>query len=243
VGVPHGFIRPKAVAGTPPYMYAVDQPQDFIATDEFTAPPGVHPVFVRDANGCLTETSVEVEVRNRMPSVNFMAATMRYAMDTLVLKEVNMPRPDSIEWTLAQGMYMVGGDAFSPVVTTEYPGQYAVLMTGWFEGCDYALEKTLQFSEYDPLAIPDAAKGNGIASIELYPNPNTGELQVKVGLFVKQQVVIKVMDITSGVWFTKQYAPTEAVEEYINITTAPPGVYVLMVVAEHDAKSVRVIKN
>ena len=143
VGVPTGFIRPHAVYGTPPYRYAMDDTH-FIFTDEFAATPGVHTVASIDANDCRTETTVEVEVRGKMPTVNFIAATLRYTMDTLVLKEINLPKPDSVWWTLAPELTLVGGDEFAPIVTADYPGQYAVTMTGWFDGCDYTSDKTIQ---------------------------------------------------------------------------------------------------
>jgi hypothetical protein len=240
VGVPTGFIRPTAVYGTPPYRYAMDD-QNFVFTDEFAAKPGVHTVTSIDANNCLTEITAEVEVRGKMPTVNFMAATLRYAMDTLVLKEINLPKPDSVFWTLASDMTMIGGEEFAPVVTTEYPGQYAVTMTGWFDGCDYTSEKTLQFSDYDPAAKVADASDKGIISIILYPNPTNGAFRVEIGLAVKQKVLVKIVDVTSRSWFSKQYDPALTVEENINIQPAPSGVYIMTVVAENDVKSVRIV--
>ncbi len=243
VGASNGLIRPQATFGTAPYRYAVDQNQNFVFQSEFNALPGIHQIYALDANNCLSQTSVEIEIRNQMPSINFMAATLRYAMDTLVLKEVSVPKPDSVFWSLSPELNITGGNNFEPIITSDYPGQYAVQMTGWFDGCDYTIDKLLQFSEYDPAVVIDNDNQKGIRNIEISPNPNQGDFRVKVDLHIKQQIILKIVDMSAGVHLNKQYASTDALDEYISLPNAPPGVYILMVIAEHDAKAVRIVIN
>jgi hypothetical protein len=240
-GSQYGLIRPTAHYGTPPYLYAVGQSSGFSATNEFPLSPGIHQVYAQDANNCVCLTTTEIEVKNNMPAVNFMAATSRYALDTLVLKDVSLPKPDSIRWLWPVEMHFVAGTEFEPIVTTQYPGWFEVEMTGWFAGCDYSVSKILQFAEFDPESVEKDINMTGIKNVELYPNPNEGQFKIKIELYVKQKVLLNVNDINGVEHYNKPFVACMELEDEIDLSSAISGIYLLTIIADNDIRSIRFV--
>ncbi len=60
--VQSNILNLKAEGGIPPYSYSVDNPESFSEISDYTnLEPGIHQVYLKDANGCIVEQSVKVE--------------------------------------------------------------------------------------------------------------------------------------------------------------------------------------
>ena len=234
---PNGVIILRALGGTAPYFFGIDDPDNMLAETKFMVYGGNYEVYVADINNCRAESEVTVSVRNVKPSVNFMVATSRYALDTLVVKDVSLPRPDSVKWDFSPEASIIENNLLYSKIKYGVTGIYPVKMTGYFESCEYTVEKLLNIAPFDPQILPNEDNLSGIESVEISPNPNMGQFILKVKLYTKQQVHVKVIDLYSKLWYSKQYPADLEFEDTISITEALPGTYVLWVVTENDSKA------
>ena len=235
---PSGIIIPNAIGGKSPYSFAIGDGSEMSSDGKFYVYGGAYKVHVADANNCTTETNVNVPVRNVMPMVNFMVATSRYAMDTLVVKDVSLPRPDSIKWTFSPEALVIDNDYLQSRVKYNETGLYPVKMTGYFEQCEYSVEKLLQIAPFDPRTLQDNDNLSGIESVIISPNPNSGQFNLVVKLHTKEQINIKVLDMNSILCYSNRVPPILELEEYISLPDPMTGTYVLWVITETDSKAI-----
>src|SRR5581483_426461 len=100
VNNPYGNIIFYAQGGTAPYYYSINDGSSYSNKSQFNnIPAGSYPLKVMDANACTWTGAATVAVNNTNPSVNFLISTRQNARDTLQIKDVCVPKPDSIQWT------------------------------------------------------------------------------------------------------------------------------------------------
>ena len=233
----NGAILPSGSGGTAPYRFAIDSQSPMQNISSFPVYGGQHKVFVSDATNCLADTAVVVNIKNTMPGINFMVASSRYELDTLVIKDVSIPKPDYVSWEFSPEALVIETSPFEAKVKYEAKGIYPVRMTGYFGTCDYTLEKFLSIAPYDPQVIPKDKYLNGIESIQISPNPNKGQFKIRVKLYTKQQIQIKILDYYAKTWYNRRYPVTTDFEQDINIPDALPGTYILLVISDNDSKA------
>ncbi len=234
---PNGAIIPTALGGTPPYLFAVDDQSHMNNTLSLQTYSGRHRVFAADANNCLAETEVTISERNKSPFVNFMLATSRYERDTLVVIDVSVPKPDNVTWEFSPEATVIATNQFDARIRYNTTGIYPVKMTGHFETCDYTVEKLLKIAPYDPLLTGKDRYLTGIESVQITPNPNNGQFKVKVKLYTKQQIHIKVLDYYSKICHSSRYPAGIEFEHDISIPGVLPGTYVLWIVSDNDSRA------
>jgi hypothetical protein len=237
----NGSLKATASGGTPPYRYAVDELKNMNSTGFFDVYAGRHTVFVLDINNCPAEIRADVTERNSMPDINFMLATSRYEADTLVVIDVSEPVPDRVIWQFSPDAILIDSSSFQAKVKYAHSGVYPVTMTGVFGSCSYTIDKLLDIAPFDPL-VPNAGDHfHGIKTIKISPNPNDSHFELKIELYKKQRLNIKIFDYYSRLIFSDILAPDIYFSRDITLSDALPGTYVLWVIAEDDAKPVLLI--
>lgn len=235
--LPNGNILTVASGGTPPYLYGVDQLK-MQADPSFQVYSGLHKIYTADAFSCRAETTSQVGVRNIMPLVNFMVASSRYELDTLVIKDVSVPSPERVSWVFSPEAIVISSNTLETKVKYGMAGIYPIKMIGYFGTCEYSLEKLINIAPFDPLVIPKDRFLKGIEKVQISPNPNNGQFKVRVKLYTKQQVQIKVLDYYSKIQYSARYPETIELEQDINIQGALPGTYILWVITDNDYKAI-----
>ncbi len=234
----NGQLSITANGGTPPYRYAVDNKSDLTTFNTFNVFSGVHKAFTSDANNCISETSVDVAKRNLMPEINFMLATSRFELDTLVILDVSVPKPDKVCWTFSDDAVIIDTSSNKARVKYNQSGIYPVTMTGLFGTCSYSIEKLLNIAPFDPILAEKDKNLKSIKSVKISPNPNDGRFELRIELYSKQEVIVKVFDLYSRLIYNENYAPEiKFTEEIILSESVMPGTYVLWILTEYDAHS------
>jgi hypothetical protein len=237
----NGSVEVSASGGTPPYRYAVDELRKMNSSGFFDVFAGKHTVYVLDTNDCQAETRVDVTERNSMPDINFMLATSRYEADTLVIIDVSVPLPDKVIWQFSPDAVLIDSSSFEAKVKYAHSGVYPVTMTGVFGTCSYTIDKLLDIAPFDPLVPKSGDRFRGIKNINISPNPNDSHFELKIELYTKQKLNIKIFDYYSRLIFNDVLPPDIFFSRDITLTNAFPGTYVLWVIAEDDAKPVVLI--
>jgi hypothetical protein len=73
--------------------------------------------------------------------------------------------------------------------------------------------------------------------MQISPNPNNGQFRIKVKLYTKQQIQIKILDYYSKLWHSSRYPVSLEFEQDINIQGALPGTYVLWIISDNDSRA------
>lgn len=239
----NGSITLNASGGTPPYKYSSNNGSTFQNDPVLgNLPAATYSVVVKDANNCQAIYPLVINPANPMPDINFLVATGKYALDTLVIKEISIPIPDSVHWSFDPAAQVIDNGA-SPQIRFAGPGNYWVTMTGYFKGCAYTLRKTIYLNPYDPDAgLVYTPPIQVIDTVTLYPNPNTGQFSVHVKLNKKQKMIILVQDMGTGREVIRRtYDPVLATDDYFALGNVSNGTYVLRVIAENDSRDVQFV--
>jgi hypothetical protein len=241
-----GEIRMKAEGGTSPFQYALSDKNNYQNSGVFTnVASGSYTVYVKDFNNCEATYQTEVTVRNDKPEPDFIVASKENARDTLVVIEISVPKPDSIEWTFDPAIIILRNDEWSPEIKVAEAGVYLVSMKGYFGGCEYSKALTLTVGAYDPEKKPNLSLNErAIKQIDISPNPNDGTFNLAVELNFKQRVSISVFDVLGVVHFKSNWERvTSITPEIVLPSGTPAGIYVVQVVTDTEVQQNRIIIN
>jgi len=244
-GMTNGLITVTSTGGTQPYFYSVDNGNTYQVSEVFnTVGIGSYAIRVKDSNDCFATGSTEVVQRNDRPAPDFIVSTKESALDTLVITEISVPKPDSIQWLFDPATIVLDSNPWQPRIRFEQPGNYSVGMKGFFGGCSYTVTRSLAINAYDPAAaktkLPDY---KAFKSVEVSPNPSSGQFTVKVVLNYKHRVSMLVYDIVGGIHYHGAWEDVEALTQTINMSDVAAGVYLLRVITPSEARDIRLLIN
>lgn len=234
-----GVITCAATGGTLPYLYSLNN-ADWLSSPVFNGlTNGSYTVTVKDSNACTYTTPITIARTNVKPDINFLVASRQNARDTLVIKEISNPAPDSLFWSYDPQAIVISNNPDSPQIRFARDGTYWVEMKGYFSGCAYSLRKNIIVNPYDPNAGPSyVLPVNIIDTVGLYPNPNSGQFQFKIKLNRKQAVIVTVIS-NNGTWMAqKEYDRTDLVDDKMTLGNIAAGTYIFRVITENESRDV-----
>ncbi len=240
----NGSVVMSAQGGTQPYQYSIDNGASYFSTNIINSPVGTASIVVQDSQGCVATATTTVTQRNNRPEPNFLVSSKQNALDTLVITDISVPKPDSIHWTFDATAQILNANPWMPEIKFAGAGSYPILMTSYFGDCAYVVTKNVQLSPFDPDRAEEALPGvSPIQSMTVTPNPTSGEFTVSVTLNKKRNLSLLVFDIVGNILYQKNYEEVSSVEQYINLTTPSSGLYMVRAITEPDAKDVRIVIN
>lgn len=239
-------ITVQASGGVPPYLYglSVEEGNNFQPEPSFEGlTSGIYSLTVRDRRGCIGSQQVEVPNRPDEPEARFLVATRENALDTLIVKEVSVPKPDSVNWHFDPATIILSlDDPFSPEIQFAQPGTYQMGMTAFFGNCSYRVDKTLNVQSYDSLPnIPNPNAFEIIEELGIYPNPNNGVFEVKVKMSRAQILVLMITDLEGKELYRKRWEDIDRLDERVSLGSIPSGTYLLQVLTDNDAREIRIV--
>lgn len=157
-----GYIQIHSIAGgKAPYVYSADRGSSFV-TDlaALALPPGIHPIEVRDANGCTYDFSIEIlregGVRiDLLPSIELKAGESR-RIKLNILSDPGAVR--LISWDPADQLDC--SDCLEPLLTARYDGLIRVIVTDT-NGCSSEATLELRILKEVKIYFPNAFSPNG----------------------------------------------------------------------------------
>ncbi|OQP62621.1 hypothetical protein A3860_26790 [Niastella vici] len=243
VNNPFGNIIFYAQGGTAPYVYSINGGTAYSSTMQFNnIAAGSYPVTVKDANGCTWAGNATIAVNGTNPTLNFLVSTNQNALDTLQVLEVCTPKPDSIQWTFDASAQIIDHNMFSPLIKYPKEGSYPVIMKAWFGGCDFTTSKVITINPYDPNVVNNYNNHYGIDTVVAAPNPNTGNFTLKVKLFKKQRLLVKIYSVAGMLLWNKQWDYTSEVSEAVSLpSNVGNGLVFIKVLTDDDARDVPIM--
>jgi hypothetical protein len=155
--------------------------------------------------------------------------------DTFVLVDISNPRPDSIRWMFPPSCTVINNDPLAPEIINADTGTFSVTMNAYFGTCMTSRTKNINVMPFDT-SVAGPYNNNGIASVNIYPDPNSGQFSVNVQLYKKQSLVILVYDANGTERFRQAVSDADNYTGNVIVQQPVPGTYVLKVIAEYDSK-------
>lgn len=241
-GLSDGTIASLVTGGTTPYQYSLDH-SSWLPAGAFSGlAAGNYHIAVQDAHNCAVDQDITIAKANVKPDINFLVASRKNAFDTLVIKEINIPAPDEVNWSYHPAAVLLGNENSSPLIRFTDPGNYWVEMAATFGSCTYTLRKELAIGAYDPDAGPGYVMPvHVIDTVTLSPNPNNGNFNFRIKLNRKQQIIAYVYDMNGVIAGKKQYAPTLQLDDSFTVGGTATGTFILRVITESESRDVRFI--
>jgi large repetitive protein len=236
-----GTIDIMAAGGTSPYRYSVNNGGAYQNASLFYVATGQYAIKVLDSKGCSITSSATITQRNITPQPDFLVATSRNALDTLVLIDISVPRPDSIHWTFDSRARVIDNNQWATQIQFPEEGIYQVNMNCYFGGCDYLLTKTLDVKPYDPnAALENSPDYRTILDVSVAPNPTRGPFTVAVKLSKATKATLIVYDVIGTIHYQNIAERDATFSQEIDLANASSGIYLLRVITDTDAREVRI---
>jgi hypothetical protein len=240
---PYGNILFNAQGGTPPYAYSIDGGTRFTSDVKFSnVLAGNYGVKVMDANGCEWTGTSTVATNSINPTLNFLVSTRQNALDTLQVKEVCIPKPDSIQWMFDARTMVIANNMFDLLIRYNQQGNYPVAMRAWYSGCDFMSSKVITINPYDPGVVNNYNNLFGIDTVIVSPNPSNGNFKLQVKLYRNQHLFIKIFTVTGSLLWSKRWDYTNEVQESISLpSNTGNGLVFIKLLTDDDARDVPVL--
>lgn len=239
---PTGQIVGDPLSGFAPFTYSIDGGITYQTTPVFTGLGfGTYPIWVKDSLSCDYEFEAIIDQSSALPEPEFLFSTYNFATDTVVIIDVSNPPTDSTTWDFPTELMVLDSNALSPMLLLPDTGSFEIIMHAWYGTCEVITSKLIYASPFDSSSA-SFYNQNGIKSIELYPNPTTGEFTVNIEFYKSQRAAISLQDMLGYSYAFYSYDETAFISELITMDAAAlNGTYVLKVVSEFDSAAITFI--
>jgi hypothetical protein len=194
-------------------------------------------------DGCVMRDQMMVETSDVLFEVNFLAASEIYEGDTLVVVDVSTPEPDSIHWHFGGDLLLVDSSSAHPQLQYPNAGIYDIGIIAYHSGCRDQVQKTV--SVYQKDEIPDNGRiyfgEAGIRQMVAYPNPTSGQFEVRVELYRTADVEMVLYDLYGEKVAEQSHEGRDFYLTGWDISGHQNGIYLLHVVAQDEEQVLKLI--
>ncbi len=221
-----------------PYQYSINGGATYTNNPSFlNLAYGSHQFVIKDALGCIKTESTTITANSSAPQPNFLISSNQFNGDSIVAVDISQPKPDSVQWAISSPCSIQNvNNMFSPNILCATSGSFVVTMQALFGTCQIAITKTITITPFDT-TYANGTNNNGIESITLYPNPNTGTFTADVKLYKKQSYAVFIYNATGTEFYRQSFYESDFNSLNINLNAPQAGTYIFKVIAEYDAKS------
>ena len=221
-GLVNGAISATASGGTGPY--SVVWANGDTARSRSSLPPGSYQVIVTDANGCTSDTTLQLIEPDSLiltlssgPNSAFSPPYNGFA----TVSHVGGTGPVNFAWTGPEGYT---GSSF--IIFGLNTGMYIVTATDSI-GCVVVDSVLVGYTDLHGSVQDELAAG--ITEMELFPNPAEGLFTIRLELDYPETVVITVQNLHGQRVALMETPPSLLVDQEMDLRHLPPGTYLAQV--------------
>ncbi|MEM7037707.1 MAG: T9SS type A sorting domain-containing protein, partial [Bacteroidota bacterium] len=242
-GQADGFVVTTPFGGSPPYSYSWTSGDTTASL--VGVPAGSYGVTITDQPGCTFETTFDVEEGDSALAARFLMATVVNSLDTVYFLEFSVPEPTSTLWDFGDGAtstepYPAHVYADDPNVDTSYYQVKFIAGNAW---CSDSVEKTITVvnSSGKKGDSPGSATGTDILGVRVYPNPNSGEFNVRINLSRDMGIRVTLYDLQGRLIDKRLRSGTRTHNLDYSVDDLVQGIYLLKVSTSTSSQVVRVV--
>lgn len=238
-----GYIVASPISGWSPFEYSIDGVNFQSNSTLSNLSVGTYDVFIKDSLGCIYDFSAEINDESEIPTPEFLFSTYNYESDTVILIDVSSPAPDSVNWEFSSEIIILDENYGSPILILPDTGSFNLTMNAWYGTCLNSVSKVIHVAEFDSTNASIYVQ-SGIKSIELYPNPNSGDFTLTIEFYKKQNATLSLYDINAYIYEERTYDHTDLIQESFSLpASAINGTFVVAVISEFDSAYITFILN
>ncbi|WP_074410272.1 T9SS type A sorting domain-containing protein [Aquimarina megaterium] len=189
---------------------------------------GRYIVTITNSIGCVGVGEIEVEVTNIPIDSDFLITTQAYTNQEVILVNISEPIGETIEWTIPEGVEVVSETEDQIVLVFDEEGSYDVILRSTQGDCYQDFTRTVLVQ---PTIVGPAVSNSENDFIEefiVFPNPNGGNFQTKIGLTEESNVTLKIISLMSGA-IVDQRVEGSNIDFLLDYSLAlPTGVYLML---------------
>jgi hypothetical protein len=219
-------------------------PNGFVSTSgPITATAaGIYTLKVTDNKGCQAEDDLKFMISDQLLKADLLMASEAYVGDTVAVIDISWPMPESIQWDFGnQASIIYSGPDFA-LITFDEAGTYNVTVDAILSGCRNAYSQSIKILEGKDESGGRKPQQLTIVEYTVHPNPFRDAFKIDVTLTRPATLQVQLVHMGSN-----QTVMNDTLEEnishqkeYKNDFVA--GVYILILKAGKELKTVRVLK-
>ncbi|NJN28298.1 MAG: hypothetical protein HC819_21175 [Cyclobacteriaceae bacterium] len=206
---------------------------------------GKYTVSALRPNGCENTQPFTVDMLDVDFMASFLGASWVEVGDTIYLKEISRPKPDSVFWDFADGLVVSIDTLGDPLISAAAPGEYEVGMYAYKDSCMTYTTQAFSFfpqGEAPDLMGEDIFGPRGIETFVIKPNPNDGRFDIDITMYTAEPVALFLYDM-HGIerWRTKEDTAKPAYDIAYNGPSLEHGAYLLMAVSKSSRETLKMV--
>lgn len=231
-----GNLVVYAKGGIPPYVYSLNG-GIYTSVNTFSNLAfATYTIAIKDSIGCVRIATAGINQNSNTIQADFIASTKNFKGDTVVFVDLTSPKADSIQWILPAVATKIGGDMYNPVIVFADTGSFQVSMHAFYASCMISATKIIHILPEDS-AYATLLNNNGIKTLNLFPNPNSGLFTVYLEFYKKQNASIQVWDSSSQKYFQNNFIDIDTLSLPVSLPQLQNGTYILRVIGEYCSKT------
>lgn len=231
-----GQIVATPVSGLAPFQYSIDGGTTYQTSPVFGGLYlGTYPIWVKDSVDCDYQFQAIIDGNSSLPEPKFLFSTYNFESDTVTIIDVSNPPTDSTVWEFPSELIVLDYNELSPTILLPDTGVFQITMKAYFGTCLVELTKPIYAALFDSTEA-NHYNQNGIKSIQLYPNPTSGNFIVTVEFYKSQRSAMVVQDMIGNSYVYNEYDETLTISQDIFLDLSVlDGTYVLKLISEFDS--------
>lgn len=211
------------------------------------ADTGKYWVKVTNDFGCMQSDTINIEPTSLSIDPLFITNSKLIAGDSVLFVDMSQPEPMSWLWEfgdLQQSIYQ------NPIHVYYGSGDYQVILHVSNAVCNASIIKIIEVEQRNKTGEEDGDieeligdKFIGINNVKIYPNPNNGNFTIEADLSTRTNANVYIFNLMGQLISVKKYSNVLTLNEYIDIQSKSPGIYIIKIIAGTDYKTYKIIKQ
>jgi hypothetical protein len=207
---------------------------------------GEYELKVTDAKGCQAEDRFKLSESTQLLKADLLAVSEAHALDTIMVIDISWPVPETVRWAFGSEATILESSKDYALISYREPGEYTVGVNAALGGCESSFTQGLRIlraREESEGGRKGEEKTSLIVDYSIHPNPFREGFEINVSLGQPSALSIQIVRVASNqtvlddelaenTHHQKQYATSHLLA----------GVYVLIVRAGDEIKSIRLLK-
>lgn len=205
--------------------------------------PGTYTLTLTRLNGCTHSNSFTLQEDINALHADFLVTSTAYVGDTVVVIDISWPPPNTITWEVSAGGVILDSDLDLATLRFDKPGTYTVTMNAKLSACTATYSSLLTILE-KPEEPVDIRQMNIINAVNIHPNPVTSALNIALELSREQDVELSLYHLQQNrLLLTHTLTGASNYQTTLAMDHLESGLYLLVIRAEREVKTWKIVKN